>query len=71
MIFVFTDAPTKDLENLEDILLKTQREKELTVMTIHAPKYGGQCEDASWKFYHKLGQVGHQEKQAKLPPPGV
>ena len=36
----------------------TPSRKRLTVMIVHPPKYEGQCEDPSWIFYHKLGQVG-------------
>ena len=71
LVFIFTEAPTKNLE-LAEALIKTKirwngnhisiichpPRKHLTVTTIHPPKYEGQCEDQSWIFYHKLGQVG-------------
>ena len=51
---IFTDSPTKDLDLMES-LLKKQVEMNLAVITVFYPKYRGQCDDESWKFYKKLG----------------
>ena len=56
LIMIFTDSPTKDLDLMES-LLKKQVEMNLAVITVFYPKYRGQCEDESWKFYKKLGPV--------------
>ena len=56
LVMIFTDSPTKDLELMES-LLKKQVEMNLAVITVLYPKYLGQCEDESWKFYKKLGPV--------------
>ena len=62
MVIIFTDSPTKDL-NLMESLLKKQVEMNLSVITVFYPKYQGQCEDESWKFYKKLGPVFELEDE--------
>ena len=62
LVFIFTDSPTKNLDLMEKLLAK-QIEMNLTVISVFYPKYRGQCEDKSWKFYKKLGKVFELEDE--------